>query len=328
MQATAKAHPNIALIKYWGKRNAELNLPATGSISMTLDALWTETTARFDKTFDQDILILDGTQATQNATSRVSQFLDIFRSLSGTDQFARVESVNNFPTAAGLASSASGFAALALAASTSLGLDLAPTKLSELARRGSGSAARSIYGGFVEMSPGEKSDGADAFATQLYAESFWDVRLLVLIMSDASKQVSSTDGMNRTMATSPYYSAWKSTIPTDLDEMRVALKRKDIHRVGELAEHSCLKMHASSMASRPGIIYWNKGTVEAMNKVRELRNDGIPAYFTIDAGPQVKVLCLPEDEEKLTTHFQQLPGVEKVITASPGPGVSIVGESP
>ncbi|MCB0292972.1 MAG: diphosphomevalonate decarboxylase, partial [Calditrichaeota bacterium] len=191
MKKTALAHANIALVKYWGKRDAALNLPAVGSISMTLEALSTHTSVDFRDDLPGDMLILNGRPAAVKQEQRVGAFLDLFRREAGITAAAEVVSENNFPTGAGLASSASGFAALALAAGAAAGLPLSPTRLSELARRGSGSAARSIYGGFVEMKAGERSDGTDAVAVQLQNAAYWPLAMLILITSEQEKELGS-----------------------------------------------------------------------------------------------------------------------------------------
>lgn len=324
MIATARAHSNIALIKYWGKRDATLNLPAVGSISLTLDALVTETTVEFNRDFSGDTLILNDEPAQEAQQKRVSHFLHLLRKRLDIDVYARVISHNNFPTAAGLASSASGFAALTHAGVAAAGKSLPRRTLSEIARRGSGSAARSLFGGFVEMEKGTEPGGSDAVAHQLFDEGYWDVRLMVLVMKDARKEVSSTAGMMQTTKTSPYYSTWVESGQADLRAMRDALQEKDFARMGELAEFSCLKMHASAMAARPGILYWQPATLRAIHTIREIRNAGIPVYFTIDAGPQVKALCLPEDVDTLQPQLSEIPGVDRVIVCKPGPGASLV----
>ncbi|HKJ66424.1 MAG TPA: diphosphomevalonate decarboxylase [bacterium] len=334
-ECTARAHANIALIKYWGKRDQERNIPAVGSISMTLDALHTTTTLRFDESLSQDRLILNEEEATANQLNRVTSFLDLVRDRADLSIRAHIRSVNNFPTGAGLASSASGFAALTLAATGAAGLDLNREELSALARRGSGSAARSIFGGFVEMFPEKqiaaadsKEEQTDAFAVQLYDESYWDIRLLVLILSEEEKTYSSREGMTISADTSPYYNAWMETSPQDLAEMRDALQIRNFEKTGELSEYSCLKMHALTMSSRPGILYWQPGTLSVIHAVRDLRSQGIPAYFTIDAGPQVKVLCLPEQQEQIITALRDIPDVLEIIPAQPGPDAKIREDAP
>lgn len=319
---TAVAHSNIALIKYWGKRSVEYNLPAVGSISMTLDALHTTTTVQFSDSLDADQLILNDREANMQSLKRVSDFLDVTAGTQDRPR-AKIISENNFPTGAGLASSASGFAALALAAGKGLGQSLSDEALSKLARRGSGSAARSIYGGFSEMMLGTKNDGSEDFAIPLHDENFWDVRLLVAVTSAEKKELGSTEGMMRTANTAPYYDQWVSSHPKDLGEMKQALANKNFEKVGELTEHSCFKMHGLAMAAKPPILYWNAATTETIHKVWILRKSGIPAYITIDAGPQVKILCLPESVKAVKDALSDIDGVRSVIEAKPGPGAYI-----
>lgn len=323
-KSTAIAHSNIALIKYWGKRDVELNLPAVGSISLTLKSLSTETQIEFSEQFGEDIFILNDKSIKGRQLARISNFLDLFRKLGSTDLPAKVTSVNNFPTSAGLASSASGFAALTLAASDALSLDVSPRELSILARRGSGSAARSIFGGVVQMHRGERDDGEDAFAEQLYREDYWDVRLLILVTSKQQKPIGSTEGMQLTAQTSPFYQRWVSSSEFDLEAIQRALADRDFETFGEISEFSCLKMHGLALSANPGLLYWNATTVELIHEIRRLRHNGIPVYFTIDAGPQVKILCLPEQVDSLTSHFRSFPGVQSIISTELGPGAHLL----
>ena len=219
LKVTAKANSNIALIKYWGKRDTSLNLPAVGSISITLDGLATTTAVRFELELRTDQLNLNSKPADAQALKRVSNFLDIIRQESGIQIYAEVESENNFPTAAGLASSASAFAALATASAKAAGIVATANKLSEWARRGSGSAARSIFGGFVEMHKGHNADGSDSIAEPLANKDFWDIRLLIAITSEQAKSTGSTTGMKLSEKSSPYYPAWVDSAETDLAEM-------------------------------------------------------------------------------------------------------------
>lgn len=321
--ATAVACSNIALVKYWGKRDSRLNLPAVGSISITLDALQTVTTVSFSSQLTRDQLILGNSPADEAKTERVSRFLDIIRDLAGLNMPALVESENNFPTGAGLASSASAFAALALAATSAAGLKMNQAQLSSLARRGSGSAARSVYGGFAEMQKGQLTDGSDACASRLADEKYWDLNVIVAITSESEKQVGSTGGMDHSASTSPYYKDWLLSSDADLTEMRTAIKSKDFTKLGELSEFSCLKMHAVMLSSRPALIYWNAATMAVMNRVRDLRQRGIPVYFTIDAGPQVKLLTLPEFTDRINDEIRTLPGVTRTIVSGLGPDVQL-----
>jgi diphosphomevalonate decarboxylase len=323
---TAVAHSNIALIKYWGKSNQKLNIPAVDSISITLKKLSTKTSVMFSENFKQDILILNNKSADEKRRLRVSHFLDLIRNEKKINSPAEVKSENNFPTSAGLASSASGFAALALAASKAVGLNLSPVELSELARKGSGSAARSIFGGFVHMHRGNDKSGIDSVAEPLYDENYWDLHLLILVTSTKEKDIGSTEGMNLTAKTSPYYKNWIQSSLSDISEMKNAIAKKDFEKVGDLSEFSCLKMHALAMSANPGIIYWNENTIKIINKVRALRQSGLGIFFTIDAGPQVKVLCLPKDVKKIKNEFQPMKGIKQIIQTAIGPSAYILGD--
>jgi diphosphomevalonate decarboxylase len=326
--ATARACANIALVKYWGKRDRALNLPAAGSLSLTLAALVTETTVTFDPALARDELILDGAPA---SAERVSPFLDLVRALArehgGAAEHARVVSRNQFPTASGLASSASGYAALAVAATRAAGLVLEPRQLSILARRGSGSAARSIFGGFVRMHAGTRADGSDAFATPIIGDGAVSaalaerVRMVVAIVGGGSpKTHGSRDAMEHTAATSPYYASWIALVPQDLAAAETALARGDLQALGEVTEASALAMHASAIAARPAVVYWQPATLAAVGAVRELRADGRAAWATMDAGPHVKVLTTAGDADAVAHALAAVPGVtETIISTAGGP---------
>jgi diphosphomevalonate decarboxylase len=322
---TAVAGTNIALVKYWGKRDVALNLPATGSLSLTLDRLGTRTTVLFDDGA-RDRLVLDGAPADDAATARVSAFLDRVRARAEIARRALVTTTNSVPTAAGLASSASGFAALALAASRAAGLDLPPPELSALARAGSGSAARSIFGGFVEMARGERPDGADAVARPLPDGDGWDVRLVVAITAGGPKAIGSTAAMAHTARTSPYYAAWIAGVADDVSDARAAIAARDLRALGVVAERSALRMHAAAMAADPAIVYWNPATLAAMAGVRGLRERGTLVFFTIDAGPHVKALCHAADADAVAATLAAVPGVSETLIAAPGPGARVVEE--
>jgi len=324
--ASAIACANIALIKYWGKRDITLNLPAVGSISLTLEALKTKTRVTFDPELKVDKLIINNKIANEPHQNRIGRFLSVLREKSGTSLFAEIKSENNFPTGAGLASSASGYAALTMAAASALGLPLKKADLSRLSRMGSGSAARSIYGGIVEMRKGEDPSGTEDFAVQLASQEYWDLRLLVIITSKEEKKTGSTEAMNISSQTSPYYDRWITTSVKDLNEMREAIKKKDFEKLGDLTEFSAMKMHALTISSRPPILYWNSKTIELIENVRKLRREGIPAYFTIDAGPQVKVITLPDHAKKLRKHFESFSGIKSIIESALGPDVTLIGE--
>ena len=315
--ATARAHPNIALIKYWGKRDRLLNLPAAGSISITLDTFETVTTVRFGA--QHDSFHLNGA-ANPDQANRVFAWLDRFRRPADPALRAAIESENNFPTAAGLASSASGFAALALATAEALGSASSPRELSVAARLGSGSAARSIFGGFARMHAGRAADGSDACAEGLLSGQDWPLRVVIAITGGGAKEESSTVGMERSRLTSPFYADWVRTTKMDLVAAEQAIQARDFERLAELSEASCLQMHAVMLATRPGLVYWNGATVDCIHLLRGLRNSGTAVFFTIDAGPQVKAVCPPAVAARVESELAGVPGVSKVVTVSLGPG--------
>lgn len=323
MKATAKAHTNIALIKYWGKRNEEIILPTNSSLSLTLDGFHTTTTVDFQEELTADNFLLNEEKVTGEAFRRVTTFLDLIRNLSGKETlYANVHSINEVPTAAGLASSASGFAALAAAGTKAIGMNLTDQELSRLTRQGSGSASRSIYGGFVQWEMGEKADGSDSYAVPIAPQEHWDVRMAAVVLSSTMKKISSREGMRRTVETSPFYDGWLKSVPEDLKNIKEAIQEKDFIRVGEIAEANCLKMHATSLGAKPPFTYWIDATIRVMHQVEELRAQGIPAYFTMDAGPNVKVLYLPEHEAIIQKTLQEVDGVTDVILSKPGSGIA------
>lgn len=328
LAATAWAGTNIALVKYWGKRPGTLNIPAAGSLSLTLAELGTTTKVQFLEApaTQGDQFLLNGRPMDEKAAMRASRFIDLVRAQAKLNRAAHVESTNTVPTAAGLASSASGFAALALATTHAAGLRLSPTELSVLARQGSGSAARSIFGGFALMSAGTNADGTDAYARPLLPPEAWNIALVVALTTKGAKSIGSTEAMQQTAATSPYYQAWLDSVPQDLVEAQTALKKRDLSALGRIAERSCLRMHACAMAASPGILYWNPVTLGAIQAVMNLRSQGVAAFFTIDAGPHVKVLCAAEHAPVVQQALAAVPGVTETILALPGAGAHVVSE--
>ena len=313
MQATARAQPNIALIKYWGKRDTARNLPAVGSISITLDSLYTETTVDFDDALGSDELSINGA-ADAASLPRISRCLD---SVAGSGRSrARVTSVGNFPIAAGLASSASAFAAVVVAADAALGRDTAVDELAALAGRASGSAARSLYGGFVEL----RNAGDRIEVGTIREASSWPLRVVVAITTDAKKPIGSGEAMETSRKTSPFYERWVNEQPADLDAARDAIARRDFAALAAISEHNCLKMHSVMWTSRPPAVYWNAATLSCMTTVRDLRTAGHSVFFTIDAGPQVKAVCLPEDETAVRDALAATPGVTDIRVSGLGQG--------
>lgn len=396
MKAAARARANVALVKYWGKADdGPLNIPAVGSISITLDALWTDTQVEFDASLADDELTLNG-QLRPEAGDRVRRCLDLLRKRAGggridaaewigegraggerigaaeragdkrsddervgeapignaragearlgnarTDaersgearsgegragfeRAARVTSRNNFPTGAGLASSASGYAALAAAAAAALNLELTARELSIVARQGSGSAARSIFGGFVEMHAGRAADGSDSYAEPLMSASAWPLEVVVAVTERAEKAVGSRAGMARSAATSPYYPAWVAAGAIDLESARRAILGKDFEALAEVAERNCCAMHGAAMAARPPLLYWNATTVACLRAVRGLRRAGVPVFFTIDAGPQLKAVCAPGAADRVRAELTAIAGVADVLVSGLGPGAAAV----
>lgn len=330
MKVSAVANANIALVKYWGKRNKELMLPNNGSISMTVDGLNAHTTVEFSEEFSEDQLILNGEEikpGTDDYDEYVGNFMKVVREISGTNTSVKIVSNNNFPTAAGLASSAAGFAALAVAVSEALGLKLDARQLSMLARRGSGSATRSILGGFVEWKRGGKEDGSDSYGEQIVDENFWpEFRMIICVTSKKEKKIKSRAGMAQTVKTSPMYDAWLETVDEDLKAVREGILKKDFTTVGSVTEANCLKMHATMITTKPSIIYWNAGTMDIIHSVLEWRDSGLECYFTIDAGPQVKIICLEKNVNDIVERLKKFSHLEDVIVTKPGEGVKIVDE--
>ncbi|WP_047986584.1 diphosphomevalonate decarboxylase [Ornithinibacillus californiensis] len=324
MKATAKAHTNIALIKYWGKRNDELILPTNNSLSITLDGFYTTTSVAFKQDLTEDTFLLNNTPIVGEQHQRVTSFLNLVRKLAGKELYAEVKSMNAVPTAAGFASSASGFAALAAAASKAIGLNLSESELSRLTRQGSGSACRSIFGGFAEWQKGARVDGSDSFAVQVAPKEHWDIRVAAVVLSSKMKKVSSRAGMKRTVESSPFFKGWVESIPADLDAIKQGISDRDFQKVGEIAEANCLKMHATTLGANPPFTYWLDTTVTVMQTVQQLRDSGIPAYFTIDAGPNVKVLYLPQYEEEVKRTLQGIPGVSDVKLSKVGQGITFL----
>ncbi|MCS5487001.1 diphosphomevalonate decarboxylase [Curtobacterium flaccumfaciens pv. beticola] len=315
MTATAVAHPNIALVKYWGKADAQLALPATGSVSMGLDVFPTTTTVTLDGAAAADSLVLNGGAAPDGALLRVQQFLDLVRQAAGSSVHAAVVSENTVPTGAGLASSASGFAALATAAAAAYGLDLSERDLSRLARRGSGSATRSIPGGVAVWHAG---DDQASFAEHVPAPP---MAMVVVTISAGEKAIGSREAMRRTIATSPFYPAWVESTTATVDDMLAACAAGDFARIGELTESNALRMHATIEGAFPPIRYLNARSVAVFDAVAGLRADGLTAYATADAGPNVVVLTTPEDRGAVAAALADL---GDVIESGTGPGAHLL----
>lgn len=321
MKYTAKAPANIAFIKFWGKKDEILRLPMNDSISMNLSGAYTTTSVEFLKELRSDAIVLDGKTLEGKEKERVIKHLDLLRSLAKVTYKAKVVSSNNFPKGTGMASSASGFAALTMSASKALGLDLSTKKLSVLSRLGSGSACRSVPDGFVLWKEGSGSESSYAYS--IYPPEYWDIRDVVALVGEADKKVSSTEGHSR-VESSPFYKARIIDIKKKVTALKNAFKFKDFNKFGEIIEEEAINMHTVMMTSDPPLFYWMPKTLEIIQAVREWREKGLEAYFTIDAGPNVHVICLGKDANRVKNKLVKLGGLKNVIINKPAQGVRIV----
>jgi len=316
MQGTAIAQPNIALIKYWGKRDIDRNLPAVGSISITLRELHTRMHVELDEALDADVLTVND-EPDENMLPRLSACLD--RVAGAGRPRARIASTCNFPIAAGLASSASSFAALTVAAAAAAGKSFDVARLASLAGQASGSAARSLLGGFVEL----ENVGDDIACRSLCDAGDWPLTVVVAITESGPKAVGSTEAMEISRRTSPFYSSWVDQQAEDLDTARAAIATRDFEKLAAIAEHNCLKMHSIMWASRPPMVYWNAATMRCLQTVRQLQGQGKGVFFTIDAGPQVKAVCLPEHAAAVEAALRATAGVVDIMTTGLGEGAHL-----
>lgn len=312
--ATAIAHPNVALVKYWGKRAGSDNIPATPSLSIGLGALATRTTVR---AAPADSLRLNG-QSRQDA--KVDGLVRNMRAAFGLPGLA-IATANDFPTGAGLASSASGCAALVTAVDAAFHLGLDAAERSVWARRGSASAARSIHGGFATLDADEADEGGAAAA--LAGAEHWPLEVVVVIVSNDAKAVSSTVGMEHTRSTSPFYDGWLRSTPADYDIACRAVLARDFATLATVAEHSCLKMHGLMLSTTPPLLYWNEATLAAIHTVRALREAGVPVFFTVDAGPQVKAVCAPGHGAAVADQLASVPGVRRIVRSGLDAGARV-----
>jgi len=310
--ATAQASPNIAFIKYWGNRDNTLRLPSNGSISMNLDGLYTRTTVSFQPSLPYDELIINGHEVAGAGRDRVSYILDIIRGIADIHNRAEVMTENNFPSGAGIASSASAFAALALAGSSAAGLNLNEKDLSRLARRGSGSASRSIPGGFVEWQAG--SGDEDSFAVSIAGSDHWNLVDCVAIVSASHKKTGSTEG-HSIAPTSPLQAARVADAPRRLEICRKAILERDFNTFASIVELDSDMMHAVMMTSTPALHYWKPASLEVMNYVRQWRAEGMPVCYTVDAGPNIHVICPETEAHIIDKNLREIKGVDNVLVA-------------
>lgn len=314
-QATALAHPNLALIKYWGNRDDQLRIPANGSIALTLGAFETRTSAEWIRGQGQDELTIHGQPASASAVRRASAVLDAIRELAGFDDRARIASANSFPSDAGLASSSSAFAALAAAGAAAAGLSLDPATLSRIARRGSGSACRSIPGGYVEWLPG--TGDRDSFAVRLAGPDHWDLTDLVVLVDPSPKAVGSSEG-HATAATSPLQGARLADAPRRIRECREAVLQRDFQRLADVVELDSNLMHAVMATSWPPLLYLQQTTIAVLQEAAGWRRAGIPVCYTVDAGPNPHLLTPSDQAEEVAARARAIPGVRKILSSPPG----------
>ena len=322
MKVTAIAPANIAFIKYWGKKDEELRLPTNGSISVNLSNLLTTTTVEFNSNRTEDEVVINDRQ-NEKERQRVTKHLDRIRKLAKIDYGAHVISKNTFPTASGLASSASGFAALTVAASVSAGLSLSEKELTILARLGSGSACRSIPSGYVEWLKGSTSDSS--YAKSLYPPNYWEMTVLVVVVESKEKEVSTIEGHER-VRDNPFFPTRLSQIDGKIKALKDHLANKDFQKFGALIEAEALELHAIALTSRPPILYWQPATIAAMRAVWQARQEGVDVYFTIDAGAHLHLLCEKKHVEFATAKLKQVKGVKEVIANTPALGARLTDQ--
>jgi len=316
MKASAIANSNIAFVKYWGKLNPNLFIPTRSNLSMTVDALNTHTTVEFSKGYDKDIVYIDGKLQEGESLSKVVRFLDVIRKYAKNNLKAKVFSINNFPKGAGLASSASGFAALTVAACAALGLELDDKQLSILSRQGSGSSCRSIKGGFVKWVAGKTSE--ESYAYQLYDENYWDIRDIVAIVRTEEKKVSSRAGMETSVKTCPLYNDFVKVADLNVREIEKSFMEKDFEKLGRIIELESFLLHAVMMTTKPPLVYWSPDTIRIIHEVQSWRDEGVKTYQTIDAGSNVHVITLPEDAAEVEKRLKKIQGVINIIHNRPG----------
>lgn len=315
MKKTVRAHTNIALIKYWGKKDAKLRLPLMSSLSMTLDKFYTDTSI---EVADKNVFYLNGKKQTDDSSKRVFTYLELLKQKFGVNDSLAVTSINHVPTAAGLASSSSAFAALASAFCAYYNINVNQKELSRLARLGSGSASRSIYGGFAIWQKG--NDDGSSFAYALDEHPKMDLHLLAVELNQNKKKISSTRGMQDAQS-SPFFEPWIARNELELKEMIGAIKSNDFSKLGSLAELNASEMHAINLTATPPFTYFEPDTIKAIKLVQNLRHRGIECYYTIDAGPNVKVLCQLKNVKDIKEHFESCFNNVNIVDASFGPGV-------
>ncbi len=323
-QATAQAHPNIALIKYWGNRDAYWRIPTNDSLSFNLDGLWTRTTVTFRPDGKEDRVWVNGRERRGETLRRVQRVLERVRAAAALTWPAEVVSENNFPMGTGIASSAAAFAALATAAVAAAGLPWDEAARSRLARVGSGSAARSVPGGFVRWQAGH--DDASSFAYSVAPAEHWALADCIAVVSTTPKAVGSSQG-HELAATSPLQAARVADAPRRLALALQAVRQRDFALLAQVVEQDTHLMHAVMQTSQPPLLYWQAASLTVMHAVRTWRNAGRPVAYTLDAGPNVHVLCPAEEAPRVQADLALLPGVSQVLVATVGGPARVLSSS-
>lgn len=323
MKATATAPSNIAFIKYWGRKDEKLRLPENASISMNLSNLSTITTVEFNKNFKKDSIEINGLKG-ENEGGRIIKHLDRIRKIGQNPSAslrARVVTENNFPTGTGLSSSASGFAALTVAASVAAGLKLSEKELSILARQGSGSACRSIPDGFVEWLDGNTNE--TSYGVSLYPHNYWDIVDVVGVVSKNKKEVSTAEG-HRLAVSSPFFPIRLERINEKIKLIKKYMEEKNFRLFGELLEQEALELHAIMLTSSPSLIYWLPGTLRVMHAVKRWRQEGLQVYFTVNTGQDIHLICQKKDVDRVVEKTKEVPDVQKTIINYPSIGAHLI----
>ncbi len=328
MVVKAVSHPNLALIKYWGKRDEKLFLPYNSSLSVSLDAFFTKIELSFSSKNEDEIFLKEAKKIKRiprKKKEKVVRFLEIIRKTFKKNVYFKIISFSNFPQGAGIASSASFFSGLSIAINKILNLNLSQKELSVLSRQGSGSSCRSVCEGFVLWHKGERKDGKDSFAETLFPKDWWkDFRIITLIFSIKEKEISSREGMRISVKTSPFYKLWSKSAEKDLKEIIEGLQKKDIEIVGKIAERNALKMHALCLSSNPPIFYFSSKTLKMIEFIKKMRKRNIKVYFTLDAGESLHLLSEKKFLKKILNEISKKRFVKKIFVSKPGEGAKIL----
>ena len=318
-ETIAIAHPNFALVKYWGKKDSEQNRPAMSSISITVDSMQSKTTIISDQASNKHRLFLNGKE--ESDLSRVLPSIDYLSKISKSDDYLVIRSENNFPTSSGLASSASGIASLVTAYEAHYGINLDMRDRIHASILGSGSAPRSLLGGFVLM------DHKNSYScSQILEKSEWPLEILICIVSNHKKKISSREGMEISKKTSPLYMDWLNINARHIGLALKAIKNKNFTALGKVSEENCRLMHKVMKTSIPSILYMTEVTKSCLSEIERLRSSGHKLFYTIDAGPQIKIICDSSSSKSIKESIKQNTDVIKVIHARIGGSPKILNE--